>query len=116
MPDWIFDGSGSAVLLIDDDCLRNRNGQVVARISGRNVYSLAGFHRGWYEEGVLYDSGNQALGFVRDASGYLPSRPGIGGTPGIPGFAGRPGRPGFSGVPGRPGLSGWSAADLQSYF
>ena len=66
--------------------------------------------------GVIYDSNNKALGFLRNATGHLPSRPGLGGTPGTPGFSGRPGRPGFSGVPGKPGRGGWSQEDLDAYF
>ena len=116
MSDWIFDRRGHATLILDSDCIRDSNGQVIAWISGANVYTLQGSHCGWLEAGVLADSSNQVLGFIRSATGHLPSRPGIGGTPGTPGFAGRPGRPGFSGTPGRPGRGGWSNNDLASYF
>ena len=116
MSDWIFDRSGRATLILDSDCIRNNRGQVIAWISGNNVYTLQGGHCGWFEEGVLSDSGNRVLGFLRNAAGQLPSRPGIGGTPGTPGFAGRPGRPGLSGSPGRAGRGGWSNEDLASYF
>jgi hypothetical protein len=115
MSDWIFDRHGQATLLLDNDCIRDQSGQVIAWIVGANVYTLQGGHCGWFEEGVLRDSQNCVLGFVRDATG-LPSRPGIGGTPGKPGFAGRPGRPGLGGTPGRPGRGGWSSLDLASYF
>ncbi|MCT7473463.1 hypothetical protein N5T11_09710 [Aliarcobacter cryaerophilus] len=80
------------------------------------MYSLQGRHIGWFEDGVLYDNQNKALGFLRNSTGYLPSRPGMSGTPGMPGFSGRPGRPGLSGTPGKPGRSGWSSNDLANYF
>jgi len=116
MTQWIFDRNGRATLILDSDCFRNNRGQVVAWISGTNVYTLNGRHCAWFEDGVLTDSHNRVLGFLRNATGHLPSRPGIGGTPGTLGFAGRPGRPGFSGTPGRPGRGGWSTEDLQTYF
>jgi hypothetical protein len=116
MADWIFSRNGQATLIHDDDCFRDNRGQVIAWISGENVYSIRGQHTGWFEGGVLYDSRNQALGFLRNAKGYLPSRPGIGDTPGTPGFGGRPGRTGFSGIPGKPGRDGWSSNDLATYF
>ncbi len=89
---------------------------MVAWIAGESVYSTQGHHIGWFEGGVLYDSGNRALGFLARATGHLPSRPGTGGAPGFPGFAGKPGKPGFGGVPGRAGYGGWSAHDAASYF
>lgn len=116
MAEWLFDRNGRARLLKDGDCFRNDRGSVVAWISGINVYCLGGQHVGWFDGGVLYDSKNRALGFGRDATGYLPYRPGLAGVPGIPGFAGRLGRPGFSGAPGQPGFGGWSDKDLSGYF
>jgi 4-fold beta flower protein len=116
MSNWIFDRHGRASIILDEDCFRDRHGKVIAWTSGNNIYSLRGKHCGWYEDGVLYDSGNRILGFLRGATGHLPSIPGIGGTPGTPGFTGRPGRPGFGGTPGRPGRGGWSDNSLESYF
>jgi len=116
MSNWIFDRNGHATVILDSDCIRSSRGQVIAWISRNNVYTLQGSHCGWFEDGVLYDSHNRVLGFLPNATGYLPSRPGIGGTPGTPGFAGHPGRPGFSGAPGRPGCGGWSNEDLAMYF
>ena len=81
-----------------------------------NVYSLNGKHIGWFEDGVLYDSNNNAIAFLRDASGYLPGRPGTSGVPGIPGIPGRPGKSGFSGTPGRPGKGGWSNKTIKQMF
>src|SRR5262249_1157408 len=74
---------------------RSADGRVVGWISGNGAYSLPGRHVAWYENGVLYDGSNLASGFCANATGYLPSRPGLRGTPGMPGFAGRPGRPGL---------------------
>lgn len=116
MADWIVDHNGNAALILDFDCIRNNQGKVVAWISGNNVYNVNGDHAGWFEGGILYDRQNLVLGFLRNATGPIPYRPGLGGTPGMPGFAGRPGRPGFAGVPGRPGRSGWSRQNLKDYY
>jgi len=115
MNNWIFNRNGRASAILDSDCIRSSHGQVIAWISGNNVYTLQGKHCGWFEEAVLYDSHNRVLGFLQNATN-LSSRPGMGGIPGTPGFAGRPGRPGFSGTPGRPGYGGWSNEDLGTYF
>ena len=116
MADWLYDRQGRAALIFDTDCLRNRFGKVVAWISSKNVHGTNGRHRGWFENGVLYDSQNRTIGFARNAAGRLPSRPGLGGAPGTPGFLPRPRRPLFAGTPGRPGYGGWSEEDLKSYF
>jgi len=116
MTDWIYNIIGIATIIYDNDCLRDNNGQVIAWVNGINVYSLNGDHIGWFEKGILYDSSNDILGFIKNRTGNLPSIPGIGGTPGTPGFAGRPGKSGFSGAPGRPGYGGWSSSDLNKYF
>jgi len=114
--EWVYDKHGNATLILDGDCIRDAGGSVIAWIHGENVYSLSGFHVGWFEDGVLADSSNSVLGFVSGAAGYTPARPGLSGVPGMPGFAGRPGRPGLAGVPGRPGRGGWSSANLGEYF
>lgn len=116
MAEWVFNKNGHATIIFDSDCLRSNNGSVTAWISGENVYSLSGKHKGWFVDGVLSDSNNMVIGFLRDCRGLLPSRPGLGGCPGMPGFAGRPGRAGFCGVPGKPGRGGWSNEDLASYY
>ena len=116
MADWIYGSNGQANIIHDNDCFRNKGGQVIAWINRNSVYSLSGLHVGWFDDGVLYDSDNNVIGFLRDCTGGLPSRPGIGGTPGTPGFCGRPGRPGLRGVPGRPGRGGWSTKNLANYF
>ena len=116
MAEWMFDGRGTASLILDENKIRNSRGQVVGWINGSNVYSLIGNHIGWFEAGVIYDSNNSALAFTRNRTGSLPSVPGIGGTPGMPGFSGTPGRPGFSGTPGKPGRGGWSRNNASTYF
>ena len=113
--DWLFDRLGNAILLVVDDRFVDSGGHTIGWIGGVSAYSLSGDHIGWFEDGVLYDSTNSAIGFTRDAV-RLPSRPAIGGSPGIPGLAGVPGRPGLSESPGRPGYRGWSDLDLASFF
>jgi len=114
--EWVFNRDGKAVVILDIDCFRNNRGQVIAWTSRGSVYKINGHHAGWFDNGVLYDSRNSALGFIRNYSSSLPSVPGLGGTPGMPGFTGKPGRPGFSGAPGRPGKGAWSSEDLENYF
>jgi hypothetical protein len=116
MADWVFDRHGRPQFICERDCLLDSRGHVCAWLAGDNVYSTHGRHVGWFEQGVIYDSQNRALGFLEGATGPTPARPGLFGRPGTPGFAGRPGRPGLAGAPGRPGFGGWSAHDLQSYF
>ena len=116
MTDWIFARNGQATLIHDGDCFIDNRGQVITWVNDDNVYSLIGLHVGWFEGGVLYDSRNQTLGFLRNSTDYLPSRPEIGGIPGTPEFGGRPGRPGFAVTPGKPDRGGWSSNDLASYF
>jgi hypothetical protein len=116
MVEWMFDRHGKARIIFDGGKLRSSHGVVVAWIKEPNVYYLGGQHAGWFEDGVLFDSRNHVLGFLRDAEGHLPSRPGLAGTPGMPGLAGTPGRPGFAGTPGRPGRGGWSSEDIAEYF
>jgi hypothetical protein len=115
MSEWIYDRQGQASAILDGDCVRTDGGEVAAWISGSNLYSLSGEHIGWFENGVLRDSDNQVIAFLREATD-LPSRPGLGGTPGTPGFSGKPGKPGFSGRPGRPGRGGWSEHNLTEYL
>ncbi len=116
MAEWIYDQNGRAALIYDNDCMRSKIGKVVAWVSNNNVYATNGRHRGWFEKGVFYDSNNRAVGFVRGASGSLPSRPGLGGAPGTPPFFAKPLRPLFAGTPARPGPGGWSDEDLKSYL
>jgi len=116
MAEWLFDRNGTPQIIEDDDCFRSADGRVIGWISGNGGYSLSGRHVAWYENRVLYDGSGLAIGFCADASGYLPSRPGLSGPLGMPGFAGRPGRPGLSGVPNRPAFGGWSHIRLDRFF
>jgi len=116
MAEWVFDKNGRTKIILDEFCFRDSMGRVVSWKNNFNVYNLRGQHIGWYENGVLFDSKNRVLGFIRTRTGYIPSSPGLCGTPGMPGFSGIPGRPGFSGTPGKPGRGGWSKYDLESYF
>lgn len=116
MAEWMFDGNGTASLILDENKVRSSQGQVVGWINAGNVYSLNGNHLGWFDGGVIYDNNNCALLFTRNRTGSLPSVPGLGGTPGMPGFSGTPGRPGLSGTPGKPGRGGWSLHNASEYF
>ena len=111
----------------------NDNGRVVAWLRGDEVLELGGNHRafvrgsdiisyhggrhvGWFDQGVFWDSGNLAIGMLREMTALLP-RPGLGGVPGRPGIGGRPGRPGLAGSPGKPGKSNsWSTQDWDSWL
>jgi len=115
--DWLYDCHGQASLFLYGDRLISHHGENLAWVLGDHVYAInSGRHLGWFEKGILYDSSNRVLAFMRDATGHLPSRPGLCGTPGTPGIPGRPGTPGLSGIPGRPGYSGWSSQSVDGYF
>lgn len=116
MANWIFNRNGIATAIDCGDAIYDRTGRFRIWIYGKNLYNMYGYHIGWTESGVFYDSQNRILGFTQNCTGYLPSRPGISGTPAIPGLSGRPGKPGFSGEPGRPGYSGWSSYLLEDYI
>ncbi len=92
--DWLYDKKGQALLFIYGDRFISKNGKNLGWIFNNNVYGLKnGKHLGWFENGVLYDGMNKVIAFSRNASGYMPSRPGFGGVPGTPGIPGRrPGR------------------------
>lgn len=62
MAQWLYNRRGKATLIDDEDCIRDRAGRVIAWISGNNIYLRSGRHAGWYEEGVLFDRENKALG------------------------------------------------------
>ena len=103
--------------MVYNDRFISENGTNPAWLYNNSVYSLySGAHLGWYENGILYDSYNSVLAFSRDAPGYLPSVPDIGGTPGTPGIPGKPGKPGFSGSPARPGYGGWTNYTLDEFL
>lgn len=115
--DWLYDRYGQATLFIYGDRFISQNGTNYGWLYNGHVYGLRdGRHIGWFENGILYDEHNKVIAFMRNATGHLPSRPGIGGTPGTPGIPGKPGRPGFSGISGRPGYGGWSSQSLDAFF
>jgi len=116
MAEWLFDRNGRPRIILDAEKIRSRQGKVIAWISRNSVYSLQGRHLGWFEGGVVSDSGNCPIAFSRNRTAGLPSAPGMSGTPGMPGFSGVPGRPGLAGTPGRPGRGGWSRLDVEEYF
>ena len=58
MSDWIFDRNDRATVILDSDRIRSSRGQVIAWISGNNVYTIQGWHCGRFEDGVLFDSHN----------------------------------------------------------
>ena len=62
MVDWIFNRNGSPSLILDNDCIRDDYGQVVAWIEGDNLYSLKGIHKGWFSNGIFYDTQNKPIG------------------------------------------------------
>jgi|WetSurMetagenome_2_1015567.scaffolds.fasta_scaffold53004_1 hypothetical protein len=116
MADWIFDRKGSPTLIFDGDCIRNHTGMVLAWVQDNNVYSMQGQHRGWFEEGILYDAQNRIIGFTEGATGRIPSKPDKYDAIEMPKFADRPERIDLKGTPGRPGHGGWSEKDLSTYF
>lgn len=66
MTNWIYDSTGNATMIFENDYIRNNHGQVIAWINSINVYNLIGNHVGWFEKGVLYGSNNEVLGFIRN--------------------------------------------------
>lgn len=117
MAEWLFNKEGHAQFIIYGERFISKNGNNLGWLFKNHVYNLNnGRHLGWFENGVLYDGSNRAIAFLRDATGYLPSRPGMGGIPGTPGIPGKPGVPGLSGIPGRPGYGGWTNLSLEKFF
>jgi hypothetical protein len=101
----LWDKNGSVVGWMDKDEVLDPDGRYRAFINGNSVYAYSGGeHIGWFEQGWIWDSNNDALVFTSSATGG-PARPGLRGLPGRPGIRGKPGRPGLSGVPGKPGRS-----------
>jgi hypothetical protein len=114
--EWIYDQYGLAGAILDDYSIRNRNGDVVAWVFGIGVFALPGDHIGWFEDGVLFDSDNCALGFVNAAKGLKLVTPTIVSTPAIPPLPRRPSTPRLHGKPGRPDPGPWSRHALDAYF
>ena len=115
---WLYNRNGQAELFIyDNDRFISKNGRNLGWLYNGNVYGIRdGHHLGWFEDGILYDNRNCIIAFSRDACGYLPSRPTMGGILGTPGIPGRPEKPGFGGVPGRPSRGVWSSLPIDCFF
>lgn len=114
---WLYNRNGQAILFTYNDRFISKDGKNLGWIFHNNVYGLRnGKHLGWFENGILYDGRNNVIAFLRDASGCLPSRPGLGGIPGTPGIPGRPGTPGLSGEPGRSDFGRWSSQTIDDFF
>jgi hypothetical protein len=114
--EWIYDQYGLAGAILDDYSIRNRDGNVIAWVFGIGVFALAGEHIGWFEDGVLFDSDNCALGFVSAAKGLKLVTPAVVSAPAIPQLPRRPSTPRLHGKPGRPEPGPWSSRSLTSYF
>ncbi len=113
----LYSRNGQALLFVYNDRFISKDGKNLGWLFNNNVYGLRnGEHLGWFENGVLYDGSNSVIAFSRDASGYLPSRPGLGGIPDTSGIPGKPGTPGFSETPGRPGYGGWPSQSIDDFF
>jgi hypothetical protein len=116
MAEWLFDEKGRVCMIFDGDRFLSVDAENLGWLSGIYVYRLNGSFAGWYERGVLYNDHNEAVAFIRNADGHLPSRPGLRATPGMPGLPGRPGKPGLSGVPGRSGYGAWAQGEVIAMF
>ncbi len=114
--EWIYDQYGLAGAILDDYSLRNRDGTVVAWVFGIGVFAMPGEHIGWFEDGVLYDSNNCALGFVEANKGLSLVTPVVMPAPSMPVFPRRPSTPRLHGKSGRPEPGGWSTHSLDTYF
>ena len=116
MPELLFDCDWEITGIIDDDCLRTVEVEVVAWVSGENVYNVNRDHAGWFADGVLYDSDNETLAYLQNAKGYIPFRQFLSGTPGMPGFSEKPYKPVMIGESGRPSYGSFSSYKLKDYF
>ncbi len=114
--EWIYDQNGFAGAILDDYSLRNRDGAVVAWVFGIGVFALPGEHIGWFEDGVLFDSDNCALGFIHSTTGLTLVTPAVVQAPAMPAFPRRPSTPRLHGKHGRPDPGAWSTHALESYF
>lgn len=113
---WLYDKNGKARMLLKDDVLISSDGKNLAWVIGGKVYSLQGKHKGWHEKGALYDAKNCCLAFEKDATGYIPSRPGIGSTPGVPSTPAKPSRPPIGSTNPRSSFGQWSRNDAVDYL
>ncbi|MGD9660180.1 MAG: 4-fold beta flower protein [Porticoccaceae bacterium] len=72
---WIFNNKDEAVAILDDDCIRDLSGYVIAWyeenwFEGR-IFSLVGEHIGWINLfGRVLDIDNKILGFSQSSLHY----------------------------------------------
>jgi len=116
MKEWLFHRNGQALLFLYDDRFISADGENLGWLVGNEVFSLKGSHLGWFERGVLFDRDNNVLAFTADATGYLPSRPAIGGVPAAPEIPAAPERQSLCGNLIRQGYGGWSIRTLEQFF
>jgi hypothetical protein len=116
MVTWIYDETGCAGAILDEFCLRSRQGRPLGWVFGLSAFSLAGQHLGWFEDGVLYDIDNAVLGFVPDAGVPGLALPGIVAAGLLPELGKRPQVPMLRGRRARPARGGWSAHGLENYL
>lgn len=75
MADWMFDRSGQARIIFDNDKIRSAQGR--HRLDWRQQCFLASRkHLGWFEGGVMTDSRDCPIAFLRQRTAGLPSVPG----------------------------------------
>lgn len=101
--------------MLDEFCLRNLAGHTVGWVFGLSVFSLKGEHIGWFEDGVLFDVANKAIGFVPGAKAGL-DLPSLASEPPMPVLSKRPCVPTLRGRTARPRGHGWSVQSLGSYL
>lgn len=113
---WVYDEIGCPGALLDEFCLRNLSGHTVGWVFGLSVFSLAGEHIGWYEDGAFFDVENKVLGFVPGAAGVPFDLPPLAPEPAMPALRKRPCVPALRGRSARPRGTGWSRHCLASYL
>ncbi len=113
---WVYDEIGCAGAILDEFCLRSLAGKTVGWVFGLSVFSLKGEHIGWFEDGIVYDIGNRALGFVPGAEALALALPALAPVPAMPVFSKRPHVPGLRARAARPRANGWSAHGLDAYL
>jgi hypothetical protein len=80
----IFNRYGDFVGWLDQDCVRNGRGRVVAFVTAsREVYGLRGRHLGGIDAGYIWDHSGAAVAWMRGATG-LPLTPPAKPTPPAP--------------------------------
>ncbi|MCH8080711.1 MAG: hypothetical protein IIA06_13200 [Proteobacteria bacterium] len=70
----LYDDSGEAVAYIDTNDEMNIYlwmGEPVAYLDAQSIYGFNGKHLGWFKEGVIWDHGGYAVGFIEGAINKL---------------------------------------------